>query len=646
MPRSKSQSLKSPSRHVAEIAKLKESASLLRQQKKKLEQELYEARFHLNSLLDINDTIHYLVYPQLPEKNFFSARWEKIMGFSPRQTRQPLQEKKNQVLIDSLSAYEKGMEELRKKQKIQLRYQYQNPKSRKILWLQEEIMITYDLLSDQEVWSGTITDISEAEFFKEYIAESEKRFKNITDALPIVIWVTDEDDNITYFNNKSLAFFDVKKRQTLSLASFGPIINPAFREKVFEEWDRKKEAQQAIHTELLITDKMGQERFLAIEAIPRFLPGGQFIGYIGATYDLSKEYEYKQAMERAFSLLKSSEEKYRKLFENMQLGILEVDEQERICYANEALLKITGYSAEELSGKKAGKLFCADPESEEILRKHERIRKNGIESAYELRLKRKNGEMASVIISGAPLFDNTGKVKGSVGIHWDVTEVRALERTLLENKINKEKELMEAKLQAEEEQRVQIGRDLHDGVGQVLVYLSMQLGLVKMKSNINAAEMEQLERSARSALEQVRSLSRILAPPALRDLGLRDAITELIDSYAILEKPVFELDIYRQAEDYNLGMDKKVVVYRILQELLANTLKHAHAARVTIKLFFDNKHFHLEYGDDGAGFNPLAVKKGVGLESIKSRVGFYKGEVNIAATPGKGSKTIIQIPLT
>jgi signal transduction histidine kinase len=93
-------------------------------------------------------------------------------------------------------------------------------------------------------------------------------------------------------------------------------------------------------------------------------------------------------------------------------------------------------------------------------------------------------------------------------------------------------------------------------------------------------------------------------------------------------------------------MDKKIVVYRILQELLANTLKHAHAARVTVKLFFDNKHFHLDYGDDGAGFNPLTVKKGVGLESIKSRVGFYKGKVNIAATPGKGSKTIIQIPLT
>jgi signal transduction histidine kinase len=217
---------------------------------------------------------------------------------------------------------------------------------------------------------------------------------------------------------------------------------------------------------------------------------------------------------------------------------------------------------------------------------------------------------------------------------------------LLENKINTEKELIEAKLQAEEEQRVQIGRDLHDGVGQLLAYLSMQLGVVKIKKAFNESELEQLEKSARSALEQVRSLSRILAPPALRDLGLRDAIRELVDSYSMLEKPVVELDIYRQSEDYNLAMDKKIVVYRILQELLSNTFKHAHAQKIGIRLYFDQKQFNLEYHDDGVGFDPAGIKKGVGLESIKSRVGFYKGSVRIDAIPGNGSKTLIQLPLS
>ncbi|MFM7645208.1 MAG: PAS domain S-box protein [Sphingomonadales bacterium] len=645
MPRSKFQTSKTPTRTETEIAKLKEAAFLLEQEKKKLQQELYETRFHFNTLLEVNDIIHYIAYPQQPEKNFFSSQWEKIMGFSPHQTLHPLQEKKNHVVVNSLSHYEDCIEALRKKQRIGFSYQYQHPRSGKILWLQEEVVIKYDTLHDQEVWSGTITDISETEFFKEYIAESEKRFKSITDGLPIMIWVTDEEDNITYFNDKAYAFFDVKKGEALQMADFGPLIDPRHKERVFAEWVQQKERRLPLHFEVLINDRFDEKRYLAIEATPRILPGGQFIGFIGAAFDLSKEYEYKQGMESAFTLLMGSEEKYRKLFENMQLGVLEVDAKERICYANEAFLAMSGYTNQELMGKNARRLFCGTKESKEILKKQDQIRKQGIESAYEMQFKRKNGSLAATIISGAPLFDHDGKVKGSVGIHWDVTEVRVMERTLLENKMNKEKELIEAKLQAEEEQRLQIGRDLHDGVGQVLAYLSMQLGMVKLRNSFNETELEQLEKSARSALEQVRSLSRALAPPALRDLGLREAIRELIDSYGILDKPVFELDIYRQAEDYNLSIEKKTVIYRVFQELLANTFKHANANKISIKLYFDQKYFHLEYKDDGKGFDPQFIKKGVGLESIKSRVAYFKGTVAFSPTPGKGNLTIIQLPI-
>jgi PAS domain S-box-containing protein len=645
MPRPKSPSLKSRSLQETALSKLKNTSRLLAQQKKKLEQELYEVRFQLNTLLEINDTIHYMIYPQHPEKNFFSPRWEKLLGFSPHQTLHPLSEKKNGVVVDSLTYYENCIEQLQKNKRVQFRYQYQHPRSGKILSFQEVIIIKYDILSDQEVWSGTITDISEAEFFKEYIAESEKRFKSITDGLPFMIWVTDEDDNITYFNEKSYSFFDIKKGQALQLADFGSILDPLDKKRVFDEWDRQKENRLPLHFEVMITDRHEEKRYLAIEAIPRILPSGQFIGYIGAAFDLSKEYKYKQGMESAFSLLKASEEKYRKLFENMQLGVLEVDDQEKILYANDAFLAMSGYKAQELIGKKAVRLFIGDKESEKIIKQQQQIRKQGIESGYEIQLRKKNGTLATVIISGTPLFDTKGKIKGSVGIHWDVTGIRAMERSLLENKITKEKELMEAKLQAEEEQRVQIGRDLHDGVGQLLAYLSMQLGVIKIKKTFNGAELSQLEKSARSALEQVRLLSRTLAPPALRDLGLRDAIKELIDSYTILGKCILELDIYKQAEDYNLSMEKKIVVYRILQELLSNTFKHANAGKVGIRLYFDQKQFYLEYSDDGSGFDPAAIKKGVGLDSIKSRVTFYKGSVHITATPGSGSRTLIQLPL-
>jgi PAS domain S-box-containing protein len=329
----------------------------------------------------------------------------------------------------------------------------------------------------------------------------------------------------------------------------------------------------------------------------------------------------------------------------MQLGVLEVDNKENIRYANDAFLKITGYQFNDIKDKEAGKLFCGNKESKEILSQQQKIRKKGLESGYEMQLKRKNGELATVIISGAPLFDKKGKVRGSVGIHWDVTELRNLEKRLLEEKLAKEKELIEAKLQAEEEQRTQIGRDLHDGVGQVLAYLSLRLGLAKMKSSANLDELQQLEQSARSALEQVRLLSRTLAPPALRDLGLRDAVIELVDSYDIIKKPILKLHIYRQSEDYNLNMDKKIMVYRILQELLSNSFKYAKAAKIIIKLYFQNNTFHFEFSDDGVGFDLSTVKKGVGLESIRSRVAFYQGKMTLSTKPGKGNKVSIQLPL-
>lgn len=645
MPRANNKINTPPTRKKKEGHPLAQTTRRLIEQKKKLEQELSEARFKLNTLLEAHDTIHYLIYPKQPEKNYFSPRWEKLLGFLPKQAGATLKEKRNHVLIDSLGVYEKEWERLQKNGKINIKYQYQHPRSGKIRWLQEEVVKKMDPLYDQEVWAGMITDISEPEYFKEYISESEKRFKSIAEGLPIIIWVSDENDNITYFNNKAQDYFDLKKGKPLSLSAFGEVIDPSCQKKAYNEWDRLKKRREAIHTELLVRDRAGKQRYLAIEAIPRILPGGQFIGYIAATYDLSKEFEYKNAMETAYRLLQSSEEKYRMLFENMQLGVLEVDNKENIRYANDAFLKITGYQFNDIKDKEAEKLFCGNKESKEILSQQQKIRKKGLESGYEIQLKRKNGELATVIISGAPLFDKKGKVRGSVGIHWDVTEVRTLEKRLLEENLAKEKELIEAKLQAEEEQRTQIGQDLHDGVGQVLAYLSLRLGLAKMKSSANLDELQQLEQSARSALEQVRLLSRTLAPPALRDLGLRDAVIELVDSYDIIKKPILKLHIYRQSEDYNLNMDNKIMVYRILQELLSNSFKYAKASKITIKLFFQHNTFHFEFSDDGIGFDLTTVKKGIGLESIRSRVAFYQGKMTLATKPGKGNKVSIQLPL-
>ena len=208
-----------------------------------------------------------------------------------------------------------------------------------------------------------------------------------------------------------------------------------------------------------------------------------------------------------------------------------------------------------------------------------------------------------------------------------------------------EKEVFEATMQAEEEQRAHIGRDLHDGVGQMLAYMTLYINMIKAKGTYSLHEIGELEKSVKHTLEQVRTLSRTLTPPAIRDLGLRDAVIELINSYGILEKPVFLLKIYPQQQDIQVQMEKKHVIYRVIQELLNNAFKYADADKIQLELKIEDNRFKMSYADDGKGFDTKRIQKGVGLDSMRSRIRFHQGDITIQTAPGKGVKINIQIPL-
>jgi PAS domain S-box-containing protein len=610
-----------------------------------IQQELETVRTQLNLFLETSEAAHYLLYKNHPEKNFYSPQWLRLLGFEPHRVKDPFQEKQNLVLVSSIREYENKWSELTNKEHVIIKYQIGHQKTGKQVWLEEEVYKKFEPGSQEEILVGVIKDISGIEFYKEYITESENRFKKITDNLPVMIWVSDENDILTYYNEEARVFFQLDPSIKRKIGGLEEWVHPDHREKIYEEWDAKANRREPINTELLMKGNDDKYHLLAILAIPRFLKQGQFVGYIGATYDLTNEYELRVEREKAYTVLKESEEKYKSLFENMELGILEVDNDDKIQYCNEAFRKIIGYTTEELIGNNASQLLLSDTKSRKTMTIEHTTRAKGKESVYEINIQRKNKQIARVIISGVPLFDREGKVRGSVGIHWDVTEIRKIEKALIEEKLKKEQELIEARLQAEDQQRSQIGRDLHDGVGQMLAYIGMYIEMLKSKGTLNPEEFNKLESALHNTLEQVRTLSRTLAPPALEDLGLRDSIRELIASYAILKKPVFELQIYTQREDYNLNQEKKMVVYRILQELLNNTFKYAEANKVSIHLYFKDRKFYMDYTDDGKGYDPETISKGVGLDSMRARITFYKGSLVLDSAKGKGSRAHIALPI-
>jgi PAS domain S-box-containing protein len=159
------------------------------------------------------------------------------------------------------------------------------------------------------------------------------------------------------------------------------------------------------------------------------------------------------AIKKASEAIKQSEEKYRGIIENLKLGILEVDNNDKIIKAYPQFCSLVGYEEDELIGESPTFLFL-DESSRKIMAEQNEERLKGVSSVYEVPLIKKNGEIAWVIISGAPFYSNQGKLTGSIGIHLDITERRKMESALRESKfkaeeLNKVKELFLANMSHE-----------------------------------------------------------------------------------------------------------------------------------------------------------------------------------------------------
>lgn len=147
-------------------------------------------------------------------------------------------------------------------------------------------------------------------------------------------------------------------------------------------------------------------------------------------------WSYSDITEKAHSenAIRIREEKYRSIIANMNLGLLEVDLDEKIQYANNSFCAMSGYELEELLGKQAEHIFGIDRNVLDVLSDKKNLRVKGVSDAYELQTKNKNGDVKWWLISGAPRFNDIGEHVGSIGIHLDITEQKLLEDNLVKSK--------------------------------------------------------------------------------------------------------------------------------------------------------------------------------------------------------------------
>lgn len=169
-----------------------------------------------------------------------------------------------------------------------------------------------------------------------------------------------------------------------------------------------------------------QGRLLLLDFTP-IRSGREAVGSLWQFTDVTEASVRRRALE-------DSEEKYRSVITNMNLGLLEVDLQERIRYVNRSFCQISGYSEEELLGQVPSTLFQLDPEALGILREKNQSRVGGFADVYEIPVTVQGGRQRWWAISGAPLYNHSGEIVGSIGIHLDVTEQKRAEFALRDAK--------------------------------------------------------------------------------------------------------------------------------------------------------------------------------------------------------------------
>jgi signal transduction histidine kinase len=202
---------------------------------------------------------------------------------------------------------------------------------------------------------------------------------------------------------------------------------------------------------------------------------------------------------------------------------------------------------------------------------------------------------------------------------------------------------------AREEERRRLRRDLHDGLGSVLASLNWRAGALRMLLSRDPVAADVLvveqQNTIQAAIGDIRRLVYDLRPPALDELGLLGAIREQAakQSAPAGRDSALGLHVDVVAPDH-LPAAVEVAAYRIVQEALANVVRHAQAQRCWICLSCENDLLHVEVSDDGIGL-PESSRAGVGLLSMRERAAELGGTCEIAPMPGGGTRVLACLPL-
>lgn len=301
-------------------------------------------------------------------------------------------------------------------------------KHKNLKWVQINASIIVNKDNNPIAAQGIIRDITHNKESEDLLIESENRLSSLIQNLYTGVLLEDENRKLVLTNTK---FCDLFKIRFTPEALIGIDCSNASKSRklLFKDLDSfssrvnkiLKNKKQVLGEELLMKDG----RTLEIDFVP-ILKGDEYKGHLWTFRDITFTKQYSK-------ILETQKEKYSSIIANMNLGLLEVDLNDKILMANQSFFKMSGYTEEELIGKTGRKVFLSSTDENIILEQNLK-RLNGKSGSFELKVRNKKQELKHWLISGAPNYDLNGVVTGSIGIHLDITQAKLNTELIREQK--------------------------------------------------------------------------------------------------------------------------------------------------------------------------------------------------------------------
>lgn len=364
--------------------------------------------------------------------------------------------------------------------------------------------------------------------------------------------------------------------------------------------------------------------------------------------------------------IKESEARFRSVTETALCGILTVNDEGRIEYANPSIERMFGYSSDELLGSELESLLPRKFRRLASLSNQQPTRvKRILNRTFIIKARKKNGKSFPIELSvaryesnGRTLFtamlvDITDREAAHAQVRGYTSELEEAHHKVLsmmsalEAEVHERKSAEEKILQISEREQRRLGEELHDGLGQTLTGISFMTKVLakqlEAEASGHASEAAEISTFVNDAISKTRDLARGFYPIELEKNGLISALHDL----AAREHSLFgvECQVCTDTKTLMPDLNKAAQVYRIAQEAIENAIRHGEAKKITVRLAKQNGHVNLTVQDDGKGFpKGLPKSRGMGLQIMKYRAGMLAGSFDIKSGVRKGTVVTCSFP--